>query len=154
MKEVLVLGIGNRFMMDDGIGVYVVEELGKRNTNNDIRYVVGETDIDYCLNQIEEASYLIIVDAACLGKEPGAISPIPLDQIFKNPMHKNAMQSLSVHDSRLLNEIKMRGKHVEGVFIGIEAHEVGYDPNLSAILQEQFIKIVADVESIIVSFVR
>ena len=55
MKEVLVLGIGNRLMMDDGIGVLVVEELKKRNTNPYIRYIIGETDTYFCMNQMEEA---------------------------------------------------------------------------------------------------
>lgn len=45
MKELLVLGIGNILMMDDGIGVYIVEELKNRNTNPCIRYVIGETDV-------------------------------------------------------------------------------------------------------------
>ena len=146
MKEVLVLGIGNRLMMDDGIGVYVVEELKKRNTNPGIQYVIGETDIYFCLNHIEKSSYTIIVDAAFFDKEPGTISTFPLEQVFKNPI-----QPISVHDSYLLNEIKMRGKGIEGVFIGIEPHEVNYCPNLSTNLQEKFIKVVEKIESIIVS---
>jgi hydrogenase maturation protease len=147
MKEVLVLGIGNRLMMDDGIGVYVVEELKERNTNPGIRYVIGETDIYYCLNHIEEASYIIIVDAACFDKESGTISTIPLEQVLENPI-----QPISVHDSHLLNEIKVRDKGIPGAFICIEPHEVNYCPNLSTNLQEQFIKVVEDIESIIVSF--
>lgn len=146
MKEVLVLGIGNRLLMDDGIGVYVVEELEKKNTNPGIRYIIGETDIYFCLNQIEKASYVIIVDAACFDKEPGTISTIPLEQVFKNPT-----QPISVHDSHLLDEIKMRRKGIEGVFIGIEPHEVNYCTKLSIILQEQFVKVVEDIERIIVS---
>lgn len=149
MKEVLVLGIGNRLMMDDGIGVYVVEELKERNTNPSIRYVIGETDIYFCLNQIEKAFYIIIVDAACFNKEPGEISTIPLEQVFKNPI-----QPISIHDSHLLSEIEMTGKNIEGLFIGIEPYEINYSFDLSAILQEQFFKIVEGIENIIISYVR
>ncbi|WP_010244485.1 hydrogenase maturation protease [Acetivibrio cellulolyticus] len=149
MKEVLVLGIGNRLMMDDGIGVYVVEELEKRNTNPDIRYVIGETDIYYCLNYIKKATYIIVVDAACLSKEPGEISTIPLEQVFKNPI-----QPISIHDSHLLSEIEMTGKSIEGLFFGIEPYEINYSFGLSAILQEQFFKIVEGIENIITSHVR
>ncbi len=144
MKDILVLGIGNRLMMDDGIGVYVVEELKERSTNPDIRYIVGETDIYYCRDQIEEASYIVIVDAACLDKEPGTISIIPLGPVFKNRIFP-----ISVHDSHLLYEIILRSKDIGGVFIGIEPHEVNYCSNLSNNLQEQFISIVENIENII-----
>ncbi len=149
MKDILVLGIGNRLMMDDGIGVYVVEELKERSTNPSIRYIVGETDIYYCLDQIEEASYIIIVDAACLDKEPGTISTIPLV-----PVLKNRVLPTSVHDSHLLYDIMPESKGIDGVFIGIEPAEVNYCPNLSKNLQEQFISIVEGIEGIIASITR
>ncbi len=147
MKEVLVLGIGNRLMMDDGIGVYVIEELNKRNTNPDIRYVVGETDIYFCLNQIKEASCLIIVDAAHFDNEPGSVSTIPLQQVFKNQI-----QPISIHDSHLLNEMIMEGKSFEGMLIGIEPYEIKYGIGLSIALQDKFPEIVDKIERIIVSY--
>lgn len=149
MKEVLVLGIGNRLMLDDGIGVYVIEELEKRNTNPGIRYVIGETDIYFCLDQIEKASYIVIVDAACFDKEPGTISTIPLEQVFKNLIHP-----ISVHDSHLLSEIETKDINIEGLFIGIEPYEISYSFGLSAILKDQYFKIVEEIENIITSHVR
>jgi hydrogenase maturation protease len=149
MKEVIVLGIGSRLMMDDGIGVYIVETLKRRNTNPGIRYVIGETDIYFCLDQIEKAPYIIIVDAACFHKEPGTISTIPLGQVFKNPIHP-----ISVHDSHLLSEIETKGMNLEGLFIGIEPYEINYSFGLSAILKEQYFKIVQGTENIITSHVR
>lgn len=144
MKEMLIVGIGNRLMMDDGIGVYVVEELEKRNSNSDIRYIIGETDIYFCLYHIEKASYIIIIDAAFSGKDPGTISEITFEQIINNPM-----QIISIHDMHLLDEIRMRGNGIDGVFIGIEPQEVNCCPNLSTKLQEQFNKIVEEIERII-----
>ena len=146
MKEVLVLGIGNRLMMDDGIGVYVVDELKKRDVNLGILYIIGETDIYFCLNQINEASYTIIVDAVYLGKKPGTISIIPLQQVFRN-----TMQPIYVHETHLLNEIKMTGKSIEGVLVGIEPYEINYCPSLSTILQSQFYRVVEEIETIITS---
>ena len=59
------MGIGNRLMMDDGIGIYLVEELAKLDEQSNIDYLVGESDVDYCLNQIEELTPVIILDAIC-----------------------------------------------------------------------------------------
>ena len=145
MKEILVLGIGNKLMMDDGIGVYVVETLSSRNVNANISYIVGETDVYFCLKQIEEASFLVILDAACLNKTPGTISIIPLEQIFGHPIH-----SLSLHDFHLLSELSMKGTSVEGLFIGIEPYEINYCYGLSGFLQEQYLDIVEKIEEVII----
>ncbi len=147
MIEVLVLGIGNRLMMDDGMGVYVTEELKKRNTNPGIRYVVGETDIYFCLKQIKEVSSLIIVDAACLHNEPGSIITIPFYQVYKN-----REQLISIHDSHLFNEMIMEGKSFEGMLIGIEPYEIKYGIGLSIALQDKFPEIVDKIQRIIVSY--
>lgn len=142
MKEILVLGIGNRLMADDGIGVYVVEELKRRNSNPKIFYLVGETDFYFCLNEMKEALYTIIVDAAYLGNKPGTISIISFQHVSRN-----CIQSISVHESHLLNDIK----GIEGMLICIEPYEINYCISLSSTLQEQFLKIVEKTESIISS---
>lgn len=146
MKKVLVLGIGNRLMMDDGIGVHVVEELGKRNADPDVCYVAGETDAGFCLQQIEEASTVIIVDAACLGKEPGAICNIPLRQALQC-----SPNTISFHEFDLFKELIIEGKGIEGMLIGIEPYYINYGMRLSDVLQDMFPDIVYNVKSIIAS---
>ena len=147
MKEILVLGIGNKLMMDDGIGAYVVETLSGRNVHTDISFRVGETDVYYCLQQIEEASFLIVLDAAYLNKPPGTISIFPLEQIFGHPRH-----SLSLHDFHLFSEISMKDTSVEGLFIGIEPYEINYFYGLSGFLQEQYLNIVEKIEEVIFQY--
>ncbi|WP_010250995.1 hydrogenase maturation protease [Acetivibrio cellulolyticus] len=144
MKSLMVLGIGNRIMMDDGIGIQVVEELAKRNTDPFIQYIVGETDIFYCLNEIKEASYSVIVDAAYLGEKPGTLSIIPLQQISET-----TIKSASAHDSHFINELRIGSKNIKGTFLGIEPYYIDYGTNLSPTLAERFIEIVNHVERII-----
>lgn len=147
MKEILVLGIGNKLMMDDGIGAYLVETLSRRNVHTDISFIVGETDVYYCLQRIEEASFLIVLDAAILNKPPGTISIIPLEQIVGQPRH-----SLSLHDFHLFSEISMKGTSVKGLFIGIEPYEINYFYGLSGFLQEHYLDIVEKIEQVIIQY--
>ncbi|ACL75431.1 hydrogenase maturation protease [Ruminiclostridium cellulolyticum] len=147
MKELIVIGIGNRLMMDDGIGVRVVEELKSKNTKADILYVVGETDVYYCLNQIEDALMVIIIDAVYLKKEPGSISIIPFDRASENYINP-----MSVHDCNLLGE--MRGKNIKGVLIGIEPYEINYSTSLSEVLESRYIRISEDIGDIIEDFTK
>lgn len=58
-------------MGNDGIGVYVVEALRIMNTDDRVTYKAGETYIDYCLQYIEDADSLLIVDAVISGNPFG-----------------------------------------------------------------------------------
>ncbi len=144
MKELIVLGIGNRLMTDDGIGIHIVEELQKTNTNTNIQYVVGETDVYFCLDQIENALMTIIIDAAYLNKEPGSISIVSLEKVSENPVYP-----ISVHDTHLLDLVKKSGQYVKGLLIGIEPYEIDFGTSLSWVLESKFIRICKEVKDII-----
>ncbi len=146
MKKVLVLGIGSRLMMDDGIGVHIVEELGKRKTDTEVCYIAGETDVSFCMQQIEEDFLVIIIDAACLGKEPGTIYTIPLKQVLEGPQN-----TISFHEFDLFRQLKIDGKNIRGILIGIEPYEISCGVQLSDALQEKFEDIVNIVGTVIES---
>ncbi|MBT2282469.1 hypothetical protein J7E78_02730 [Paenibacillus polymyxa] len=57
MSWLTVLGIGSQLMGNDGTGVYVVEALRVMNTDEHVTYIAGETDIDFCLQYIENATF-------------------------------------------------------------------------------------------------
>ncbi len=46
MEKIIVLGIGNLLMMDDGIGIYLIEQLCKLNCTPYVSFLIGESDID------------------------------------------------------------------------------------------------------------
>ena len=144
MKEILVLGIGNRLLMDDGIGIYIVEELSLQNTNPNIKYVAGETDIAYCLEEIKETSFTFIIDAAILGKKPGEVTAIPINDTLNK-----INLPFSFHGIHLLEEIKFLGKQVNGVLIGIEPYKIDYFMGLSLVLKEQFSNIAEKIKKIL-----
>jgi hydrogenase maturation protease len=94
------MGIGNRLMQDDGIGIYIVEKLRERDTTDNIRYVIGETDIDYCLDAIKEADFVVIVDAVKTGESPGNVTVVPLEKAVYT-----TAPGLSCHNLHLLDMI-------------------------------------------------
>lgn len=81
MEKVIVLGIGNRLMMDDGIGIYLVEEMMRDASAQNTQYIIGESDIDYCIQQIENATFVIIIDCTITGGQPGEITIHSLDHL-------------------------------------------------------------------------
>lgn len=139
MKDTLVLGIGNILMRDDGAGVYIVERLQKSCTMDNVRFVVGETDIGFCIDEIYSSDYLVVVDAFSEGKEPGAVGVHRLSEIM------TAGYALSPHDIHILDLISYSDQRFEGTLISVEPKDISIGLGLSPLLQSRFENIVREV---------
>lgn len=77
--RVLVMGVGNTLLQDDGIGVHVTESLRETAPGNtgffdpDLELIDGGTLGLSLLPDIEDAAAVIVVDASELGEAPGAL---------------------------------------------------------------------------------
>jgi len=71
--EVLVLGLGNLLMSDDGLGVLAIEELKKKEWSDNILFLEAGTGIINCLSVISVSQKLIVVDAVRGGGKPGSV---------------------------------------------------------------------------------
>ncbi|WP_394184715.1 hydrogenase maturation protease [Metabacillus halosaccharovorans] len=138
--KVTVLGIGNQLMMDDGIGIYIVNELMKEKYL-DLCYIIGESDIDYCIEVIYQTKKLVIIDAMMSEKAPCEISVFPLEDLTYNNT-----QVFSTHNLHFLNVMKHYKKKVEGFLIGIETEQVDFHYGLSLRLENEFFKILDKVK--------
>ena len=145
MEKIVVLGIGNRLMMDDGIGIYIVEELMRDGSHTELHYVVGESDIDYCIERINGATLVVIVDAVVLSKEPGEVTFMPLSTIKeKQPLN------ISPHNMHLFNVLDQEGEEVKAFLIAIEPNEIHFHIGLSQTLKQKFKQIHQNVKNEIV----
>jgi len=71
---ILVLGLGNSLLSDDGFGIHVINALGTQMTDDlGIRCLDGGTLGLSLLPDIEDAEALILVDAAEVGAAAGAL---------------------------------------------------------------------------------
>ncbi|WP_044641125.1 hydrogenase maturation protease [Risungbinella massiliensis] len=129
MGKIIVLGIGNQLMMDDGIGIYLVEELARHNDQLNVHYLIGESDIDYCLNQIEGASFVIILDAVYSGQNFGEVSVFPLTDL-----HEYQTLDISPHNLHLFHVLYHKKETLKGYLIGVEPYEIRFHIGLSDIL--------------------
>lgn len=73
MKHVLILGLGNPLLGDEGIGVRVVEELRELELPAGVEAVVGGTAGMGLIGLMEGYQRVIIVDAADMGQPPGQV---------------------------------------------------------------------------------
>ena len=71
--RVLILGIGNILLKDEGLGVHVAHELQKYDLPSNVDIIDGGTaGLDILLSQ-EGLYKLVVIDAIRTGKEPGTI---------------------------------------------------------------------------------
>ena len=144
MRSILVLGLGNRLMMDDGIGVAVVEALaGRPPGDGRVTWAIGETDFEYCLGLAAAHDYLIVVDAALTGKAPGEVSVFPLDAA------PGGRSGVSAHDVHFLDLLHQSDQGKAGVLLGIEPAEICLHWGLSRCLSDGFDRIVEAVWAIV-----
>lgn len=147
MKNVIVLGIGNRLMGDDGIGVRIVEALGQGKILDNVRFAVGETDIDYSLNELFDEDICVIVDASRSGRDPCSVGVFDLKEVFKQ-----RRSALSFHDFDLIHAMKRANMFKDGLLITVEICSAGFSPELSPLMRERFEEIVREVRVIIGSY--
>lgn len=148
MEKIIVLGIGNRLMMDDGIGIYLTQELKKLDRKSNIHYLIGESDIDYCIQQIEKATFVIILDAVFSGNEPGDLTVYPMDNLYEYQT-----LAISPHNLHLFQMLNQQQETIKGFLIGVEPYEIRFHNGLSKQLEEKSGKILLRVKKIILTLI-
>ena len=74
-ESVLVLGLGNTLLTDEGVGVHVMQQLQETNTDlQHIEYVDGGTLSLILAVDVAAAKYLIVIDAAEMQAPPGTVN--------------------------------------------------------------------------------
>jgi len=127
--SIVVLGVGNTLMRDDGIGVRVVRTLAETyDLPGHVRLVEGGVAGLRCLSEFEGAEYLLIVDAVYGKKPPGAIDRLTPEEL---PEHRGTV--FSAHEigvSEMLSVARLLGKLPTTRILAVQAKEaqcVGLD---------------------------
>jgi hydrogenase maturation protease len=72
-NTVLVLGIGNVLMGDEGIGVYVARRLAERGVAEGVEVLDGGVGSFLLLGPMQSAGRILLIDATLDGQTPGTI---------------------------------------------------------------------------------
>jgi hydrogenase maturation protease len=105
-RKVMVLGVGNLILTDEGFGIHVVQELQERREelgiDPDVQIMDGGTLGLDLLHYIEGLDKLIIVDVVNGGTEPGTIFKFTPKDIETETVRK-----LSLHQVTLMDVLGM-----------------------------------------------
>ena len=76
-----VIGVGNPLVADEGVGIAVIEELGKRDLPDSVELVDAGSAGMSLLHIIKDYDAVIIIDAADFGGEPGEVRTFTPDEV-------------------------------------------------------------------------
>ena len=89
---ILVMGVGNYLMGDEGVGVHVIQEMAKMDLPGTVDILDGGTGGLTLLSCFEVYPVILFVDATMDGNEPGSI------RVTQPKFASDFPNALSVHD--------------------------------------------------------
>ena len=133
MKRIIVVGVGNLIMQDDGAGVHVINCLSQMGIPEEVELIDAGTNSYDLVDFFGQGDIIIVVDAMKAGGEPGTIYRAPLDQLGLQ-LDANIT---SVHDLGFVQaayHVNMLGHHPEILVYGIEPAEIAFGLELSPVV--------------------
>jgi hydrogenase maturation protease len=137
-KDVVVIGLGNPLLSDEGIGVHLIRKLSEHQDEfPSVEFIDAGTGGLNILHLIANRKRAVIIDCAKMGKKPGTIKQFkPADvQTTKKMTH------FSLHEADILRIIDLSrqlGECPEQILIfGIEPESLELGQSLSETLTDK-----------------
>jgi len=119
--KVLILGIGNTLMGDEGVGVSVVRELEKTVLPQNIEILDGGTGSFLLLEPMQEAQKVILIDATIDGAPAGTVRRL------RPRYSKDYPRTLTAHDiglKDLIDTFYLLGKSPDVTLFAVSINDL------------------------------
>jgi hydrogenase maturation protease len=129
--KILVLGIGNLVMSDDGVGVWIVQELQKRYTfPGNVEVMDGGTLGLDLLPKLEGIERLLVIDAVETGGTPGTLIRLTGEDLPIALQTKLSPHQMGLKDLLAVAELMGHAPR-EMVLIGVQPGSIEMDTSLT-----------------------
>ena len=121
--RILVLGVGNILLHDEGVGVKAVVKLqSEYDFSDNVELMDGGTLGLSLLDPICQANHLIVVDAVKFGQPPGTLYRFTAEDFQRRVQYKNSLHQLDLVDTLAFAEVLE--KRPSAVIVGIEPEDI------------------------------
>jgi hydrogenase maturation protease len=137
-KEILVLGLGNTRLADDGIGIHVVRHLARDPaTPPGLKPLDGGAFGFRLLSKLTKAPAVLIVDAAELGAPPGTICLLEREELA---LHVSRGGRIAAHESGLVDLLTLARLHGPSqrrlALLAVQPQSMEWDEDMSTPVAE------------------
>lgn len=150
--KIMVLGVGNILLRDEGIGVRVVEHLKEAYRFPDnVELLDGGTAGLDLLPVVRDVDHLIIVDTVKTNEPPGAIFRFTSDDIEVKVPYKTSLHQIGMVEVFAIAEAL--GRKINGVIIGIQPEDMSdwgleLTPTIEAKIPELMALVLKELEAV------
>jgi len=138
--KIIILGIGNLLLGDEGVGIQLVRMLNKDDLNYANLEIIDGGICPEFASFVGDADKLIIVDAIKGGKEPGTIYRLGTDAVITElPMPLGSHQANIIDSLKILRAIGKGPQDI--IIIGIEPKAMDYGLELSPEVKEKLVEL-------------
>ncbi|MDR1777185.1 MAG: HyaD/HybD family hydrogenase maturation endopeptidase [Desulfovibrio sp.] len=117
--KILILGVGNILLSDEGFGVRAVECLQKRHVwPSTVRLLDGGTQGLMLMPELQECDLLVVLDVALGGGTPGTVYLLEGEDLRKSFSFRDSMHQTDLLDTLIACELA--GHRPQAIVIGME----------------------------------
>ncbi len=140
-RPILVLGIGNILLRDEGVGVRVIEQMQKMHLPDDVELVDGGTAGADLLDVLAEREKVIVIDAVQANHEPGTVLRLTADDLVQPDGVGMSLHELGLGEA--LSMTRQLGCAPEDVIVfGITPDDIGCGLELSETMMSSVPKVI------------
>ena len=141
-KKILILGVGNILMKDDGAGVYVAQKMMNMDLPSDVEVIDGGVKGLDLLYYIEGRKKVIVVDAITLDDVPGSIYRFTDKDLAEKKQFLRTAHGIDFYDVVKMAEQFSKNKPEEIVFIGIVPEDISEGLELTPVIEKKVARLI------------
>lgn len=136
-SKIVILGIGNLLLRDEGFGIHVVNELKSQyKFPSNVDVIDGGTAGINLLSIIETAAHLILIDVVQSKKPAGTIFRFKPDRMPKDVVYKRSLHQIGFNE--IFGIAGILEKFPDTTIIGIQPKDIkSYGADLTAELKKR-----------------
>ena len=136
-SKILIVGVGNPLLGDEGIGLHAIRNLSQLPIPPDVDILDCGCDLLHLLSYIDEPKKIIILDAIRAGGKPGRIYRFEFSELETVETKTGSAHQLQTVDAlRLLRKVCPRLSRCEIIVIGVEPKVMELSGDLSVEVRE------------------
>ena len=140
-KHILILGVGNLLLSDEGVGVHVAQKMMTMDLPPEVQVVEGGTDGFGLVNIIVQADRMILIDAVKGGGQPGSIYRFAIEDCPPYPdLFKTSVHQISILE--VINLSSLIGSTPRTTIIGVEPASIEMGMELSPHVEQKIPKVI------------
>ena len=137
LPKIMVMGVGNILLSDEGLGVHFLKELGGDDLPANVEVLEGGTAGLELIHLIDEVDFLIVVDAVNAKTEPGAVFRFrPMDLRVLPPEYEVSFHQVGIIE--VLNMAKLLDQAPESLIFGVQPANMEWGMELTPEIRAVF----------------